>query len=426
MMLDPAIIPAVMVQVSPEDFVSQRHKLICDAIFSLEAKNRSADVITVADELANDLDRAGGPVYLSELLDFASTSAHAEHHARIVLEKAQMRNLLATASEIQGAIKKGSSVSDVLDMAEQQILSISRGGTFNKPSKLNAVVDDAILSIGHRMDNRSRLTGVDTGFFELNRLILGWQPQELAIVAARPSVGKTALGVNCCLTAAQTGVQTLLVSLEMAKTTIGERILATRSHVNGQHIRAGNLTDKQLDIVVESGEGIAQFPLWIDDDLSMNVYQIRSKARRLASEHGLGLLVIDYLQIIQSTKAAETWAMELKKICEALKGIARELKIPVVALAQLKRPGKGEEWRRPYLSDLKESGATEEVADTVIFLHRPETINPERAEKEELLGVVDVSVAKQRNGPIGTFRLDYDSPTMRFSDRVEQQEIPTT
>jgi len=421
MLLDSSIVPAIMTLVNPEDFYQERHQRICRAIYSLEAKNEAADTITVADELGRDLDRIGGVVYLSELLDSASTSAHTEHHAKIVLEKSQLRNITGACEDITASVQKGTDALEVLDLAEGRILGISRGGTFREPARIDAVVRGSIDSIDHRMQNKGHITGVDTGFFELNRTLLGWQPDELAIVAARPSSGKTAFAVNCAMTAARSGVPTLFVSLEMTRFTLCERMLAYDSRLDGQQIRSGSLSDRELARIVETGQGVSKLPLWIDDDIGMNVYQVRAKARRLASRTRLGLLLVDYLQIIQSTKAAETWAMEIKKICEGLKSIGRELKIPVVVLAQLKRTGKGEEWRKPYLSDLKESGATEEVADTVILIHRPEAINEERAKKENLEGMAEIIVAKQRNGPTHSFRLDFDKPTMRFSDRSEQQ-----
>ncbi|HSA55549.1 MAG TPA: replicative DNA helicase [Gemmatimonadaceae bacterium] len=417
-------------------FYREPHRRLFRAILALNERSVVVDSLTLADELAlrGELDASGGKEYISFLLDAVPTAANVEYHARIVREKAMIRRLIETSTELVTEAYDGRRTSaDLLDHAEQRILQISQERGREGFHRIKELLWPAMERIEELARGDSAVTGVPSGFTDLDKLTLGFQPSELSIIAARPSMGKTAFVLNIAQNAAiQARVPVAIFSLEMAKEQLVGRILAAEGYIDAQRLRNGRLSNDDFARLAKAAGILGAAPIWIDDTPGLTVLDIRSRARRLQVENKVGLVIIDYLQLIQGPADSENRQQEISYISRSLKTLARELRVPVVALSQLSRAPeqRSGENRRPQLSDLRESGAIEQDADVVMFLYRPEYYEgttDERGEPRKLAdgtvleGLAEVIIGKQRNGPTDTIRLFFHKQYTRFDNYSPRQ-----
>ncbi len=418
-------------------FYREAHRRLFRAIIALNERGAVADSLTLADELAlrGELETSGGKEYISFLLDAVPTAANVEYHARIVKEKGLIRRLIETSTSLITEAYDGRRTSgELLDHAEQRILQVSQAHGregFHRIKELVWTSIERIEDLAAR--GQGALTGVPSGFVDLDRLTLGFQPSELIIVAARPSMGKTAFILNVVQTAAiQQQTPVAVFSLEMAKEQLIARMLASEGYIDAQKLRNGRLNNDDFARLAKAAGILGAAPIWIDDSPGLTALDIRSRARRLQVENKVGLIVVDYLQLIQGPAQSENRQQEISYISRSLKMLARELRIPVVALSQLSRAPEQRtgDNRRPQLSDLRESGAIEQDADVVMFLYRPEYYEgptddrgePRRlADGTPLEGLAEVIVGKQRNGPTDTVRLYFHKQYTRFDNFTTRQ-----
>ena len=417
-------------------FYREGHRRIFRAIVALNERGTVVDVLTLADELAlrGELDAAGGKEYLSHLLDVVPTSANVEYHARIVREKGLIRRLIETSTELVSEAYDGRRTSaELLDHAEQRILQINTERGREGFHRIKELLWPAMERIEQLAQGGGSVTGVPSGFVDLDRLTLGFQPSELSIVAARPSMGKTAFILNVAQNAAiQAQVPVAVFSLEMAKEQLVARMLAAEGYIDAQRLRNGRLSPDDFSRLAKATGILSSAPIWIDDSPGLTALDIRSRARRLQVENKVGMVIIDYLQLIAGPPDSENRQQEISYISRSLKTLARELRIPVVALSQLSRAPeqRSGENRRPQLSDLRESGAIEQDADVVMFLFRPEYYEgttDERGEPRRLAdgtpleGLAELIIGKQRNGPTDTVRLHFHKQYTRFDNYTQRQ-----
>jgi len=418
-------------------FYREPHRRIFRAVLALNERGSVVDVLTLADELAQrgELDAVGGKDYLTLLVDAVPTSANVEYHAKIVREKALMRRLIETSTEIvQEAYEGRSGSSEMLDRAEQRIFQINQTRKSEGFHRIKELTWFAMERIEELSRHGQDVTGVPSGFTDLDKLTLGFQRSELIIVAARPSMGKTAFVLNTAQNAAYLGhVPVAIFSLEMAKEQLITRMLAAEGWVDAQKLRSGKLSDDDFRNLGKASGILGSLPIWIDDTPGLTALEIRSRARRLKAENNVGLIIIDYLQLIQGPTDSESRQQEISYISRSLKILARELMVPVVCLSQLSRAPEQRtgENKRPQLSDLRESGAIEQDADVVMFLYRPEYYEGSHDEKGEprrlqdgtpLEGLTEVIVGKQRNGPTDTVRLFFHKRYTRFDNYTQRRD----
>jgi replicative DNA helicase len=418
-------------------FYREPHRRIFRAVLALNERGSVVDVLTLADELAvrGELDAVGGKDYLTLLVDAVPTSANVEYHAKIVREKALMRRLIETSTEIvQEAYEGRAASSEMLDRAEQKIFQINQTRKSEGFHRIKELTWFAMERIEELSRHGQDVTGVPSGFTDLDKLTLGFQRSELVIVAARPSMGKTAFVLNTAQNAAYLGhVPVAIFSLEMAKEQLITRMLAAEGWVDAQKLRSGKLSDDDFRNLGKASGILGSLPIWIDDTPGLTALEIRSRARRLKAENNIGLIIIDYLQLIQGPTDSESRQQEISYISRSLKILARELLVPVVCLSQLSRAPEQRtgENKRPQLSDLRESGAIEQDADVVMFLYRPEYYEGSHDEKGEprrladgtpLEGLTEVIVGKQRNGPTDTVRLFFHKRYTRFDNYTQRRD----
>ena len=397
----------------PEDFYLAQHQLIFRAIVEAGDRLRQADLITVGEILSRngDLEQVGGRDGLLDLAAGVLSPAGIVYHAEIVREKAIQRRLMETCLEISRlAHANQAPASELLDEAERRIFEIARVGA-EKESKR---VDEILMGVLDRIENlrsrAGRLTGVGTRFDDLDDMTSGLQPGELIILAARPSMGKTSLALNLLERVASQGLGVAFFSLEMSSQQIMQNMMCSRAQIDGQALRRGRITDAQFQRLQEEAAALYEAPLFIDDSAGLSVTSLRAKCRRLKQRHDIQLVVIDYLQLMTAGSRVESRQQEIATISRALKGLARELSIPVVALAQLNREVEARDNHRPRMSDLRESGAIEQDADVIMLLHREEYFQ----RTEENAGLAQIIIAKQRNGPTGDVTLRFFREFMRF------------
>ena len=417
-------------------FYREGHRRIFRAIIALNERGAVVDTLTLADELAlrGELDAAGGKDYLSFLLDAVPTSANVEYHARIVREKALIRRVIETSTDLIREGFDGRRTSgELLDVAEQRILQISQEHGREGFHRIKELVWLGMERIEQMAQGGGAITGVPSGFTELDKLTLGFQPSELVIIAARPSMGKTAFVLNIAQNAAiQAKTAVAIFSLEMAKEQLVARMLAAEGYIDAQKLRNGRLSNDDFARLAKAAGILGSAPIWIDDTPGLTALDIRSRARRLQVENKVGLVIIDYLQLMQGPPDTENRQQEISYISRSLKTLARELRVPVLALSQLSRAPeqRSAENRRPQLSDLRESGAIEQDADVVMFLYRQEYYegpNDERGEAKRLAdgtpleGLAECIVGKQRNGPTDTVRLYFHKQYTRFDNFSPRQ-----
>jgi replicative DNA helicase len=418
-------------------FYREPHRRVFRAVIALNERGSVVDVLTLADELARrgELEACGGKEFLATVVDAVPTSANVEYHAKLVREKSLVRRLIETSTEIVSEAFEGRSTStEMLDRAEQRIFQINQTRKAEGFHRIKELTWFAMERIEELSRGGADITGVPSGFKDLDRLTLGFQPSELCIVAARPSMGKTAFVLNVAQNAAYEGHSPVAIfSLEMAKEQLVTRMLAAEGFVDAQKLRSGRLSDDDFRNLSRASGILAALPVWIDDTPALTALEIRSRARRLKAENNVSLIIIDYLQLIAGPPNSENRQQEISYISRSLKILARELQIPVVCLSQLSRAPeqRSGENRRPQLSDLRESGAIEQDADVVMFLYRPEYYegtHDERGEPRRLAdgtpveGLAELIVGKQRNGPTDTIRLFFHKKFTRFDNYSPRRE----
>jgi len=399
----------------PEDFYRKSHQKIFDAMLELIDRSEAVDLLLLRDELdrRKELDEIGGPAYLAALVDQVPTAANIEFHAKIVHEKAVARNLLNASIEIATrCYDDAEDVNDILEDAEQKIFTIAEGKVKQGFTPLSIIVKESYEKIEALAERKSSVTGVPTGFRDLDYMTSGLQPSDLIIIAARPSMGKTAL----CLNMAQhIGVReqtaTAIFSLEMSKEQLGIRLLCAESRLNSHNVRIGDIQAEDWERLAHASEMLSQAPIYIDDTAALSILEMRAKAKRLKIEKGLGVVIVDYLQLMQPRARHENRQQEITEISRSLKALAKELHVPVIALSQLSRAVEQRADKRPQLSDLRESGAIEQDADVVIFIYRPEIYFDDAPE-----GIAEIIIGKQRNGPVGSLQLAFIKEYTRFAN----------
>jgi len=408
----------------PGMFYKDAHARLFRAMVALTERRTVIDHVTLRDELArrDELELAGGVEYLTELLDSVASAANLDHHAALVRDKAILRRLIESSNQtITDAYDGRLPANELLDLAESRVFKISQERRHEGFTRIKEMLWPTMERIEVLQKSGKKVTGVPSGFADLDELTSGFQSAELVIVAARPSMGKTALCLNIATQAAVEGHGVAVFSLEMSKDALVQRMLCAEARVNSQAVRRGTLRDRDFTNLARAAGVLQQCPIWIDDTPAITLLEMRSKARRLRSEGDLGLVVVDYLQLMRSPEYADNRVQEVSDISRSLKALARELKVPVMALSQLSRASeqRGGD-KRPQLSDLRDSGAIEQDADLVIFIHRPEYYE---REDESIRGQADIILAKNRNGPTGNVHLRFTSEFTRF-DNLSLRDEP--
>jgi len=418
LLLDNQAIHSVLTEVKPDDFYHPSHQQLYQAMLALQDENEPVDLHTLSDYLNRQkrLDAIGGVVFLAEIADFEATAANVIHHARIVREHSIKRSLIRVATEIvEAGYERGDRADHMLDAAESRIFEISRAKSQVTFRSLHDEMNDALNYVESLMARGGQLTGVPTGFRDLDQDTGGLQPGELVIIAARPSMGKTALALNIARNAAvEHGKKVAIFSLEMTKRSLALRLLASEARVDLTPFRRGyGSVDANARLVKAAGR-LAGADIWIDDSGMITILEIKAKCRRLDSERGLDLVLVDYLQLCHGDTPTHRKDLEIAEISHGLKSLAKELDIPVIALSQLNRgpEQRDPDKRRPNMGDLRESGAIEQDADLVSFIYREEVYN----RTEENKGLAELIVAKQRNGPTGTIHLQFEARYATFRD----------
>jgi replicative DNA helicase len=398
----------------PEDFYREAHRVIFEVIIHLSNKGEPIDIITVSEELTrrNMLDKVGGIAYLTALANAVPTAANIEYYAKIVAEKSLLRSIISVATNIVGMGYEGTEeVNVILDEAEKQIFQITQRRNTKGFVSLRNILIETFERIEKLYESKGGVTGLPTGFTDFNRLTAGLQPSDLIILAARPSMGKTTFALNIAQSASvDLKIPVVVFSLEMSKEQLALKLLCSEAGVDNQRIRTGTLMDNDWPRLSHALGSLSEASMFIDDTPGISALEIRARARRIKAEHGLGLIIIDYLQLMQSKTRSENRQQEVSEISRTLKSLARELYVPVIALSQLSRAVEQRTDKRPNLSDLRESGSLEQDADLVGFLYREDYYNPETDKK----GITELIIAKQRNGPVGTVELLFQKEFSKF------------
>lgn len=422
MMLEPESGSSVFELIQPEDFYRDNHRLIFSAIRELFEKGDPIDLVSVAEILRRQgrLEQVGGISTISEIARSVPSAANVEYYAKLVSEKALLRQLIQVTSSIfERGYEPGEEAKNLLEEAEKLILDLSRRRVKDGFSVIRDVLLDTFEKIEHLYANKGNLTGVPTFFTELDRMTSGWQPSDLVIIAARPSMGKTALVLNMAQNAAvRAKIPVAVFSLEMSKEQLVQRMLCGEAMVDQQRVRTGDLLDADWPKLTRAVGPLSDAPIFIDDTVGISLAELRSKARRLKTEHDLGIVIIDYLQLLSVGKRTESRQQEVAQISRTLKGLARELKVPVIALSQLNRGVEQRQDKRPIMSDLLESGAIEADADVISFIYRDEYYNHESEKK----GIAELIIAKHRNGPVGTVELGFLKEFTKFVNLDRQHQ----
>ena len=404
-----------------DDFYRKDHRLIFAAIANLIESGSPCDVVTVSEHLDSrgELEQSGGLAYLATLANETAGAANARAYAKILRERSTLRALINAGNEISGNAfaSDGRTASQVLDDAERMVFEIAEKGSRGKRGfkSLKQILPEAVDRIDMLHQSEGNITGISTGYNEFDKLTAGLQPGELVIVAGRPSMGKTTLALNIAENAAiGSKVPTAIYSMEMPSQQLALRMISSLGRVDQTHLRTGNFPDEDWSRINTAVQLMSEAPIFIDDTPSLSPTEIRARARRLHREHGLGLIVIDYLQLMQVEGSKENRATEISEISRSLKALAKELEVPVIALSQLNRSVEQRTDKRPVMSDLRESGAIEQDADLIVFIYREEVYNQDTPRK----GIADIAIAKQRNGPIGDFPLTFVGRYTKFENWV--------
>lgn len=417
LLIDSDAIVKVADNLSAADFFDKRHERIYEAVLHLYEHQAAIDVLTLADRLRNSghLESIGGAAYLTELTNFVPTAAHVEQYADIVAQKALRRRLIAASQEITGlGYDESRQLRELVEEAESRLFQVSQQHVRQDVISLETVLAESFDRLDDLHKDKSKIRGVPTGFQDLDNVLAGFQRSDLVILAARPSMGKTALALNFAHNiAVQAGQPVLIFSLEMSKEQLVDRLLSMESGVDAWALRTGNLTDADFEKIGQAMGTLSEAPIFIDDTPSITISDLRTKARREAHHRNLGLIIVDYLQLMSGMSrygGDGNRVQEISEISRGLKGIARELNVPVLALSQLSRSVESRSPQIPQLADLRESGSIEQDADVVAFIYREEYYNPDTERKK----IADIFVKKHRNGPTGALELYFDNERQRF------------
>ncbi len=419
LMLDNAAWDKVADLVSDSDFYRKDHRLLFAAIAELAENGQPCDVVTVSELLGNrnELAAAGGLEYLATLANETPGAANVVAYARILRERSTLRSLINAGNEISGNAytTDGRTATELVDAAERLVFEIAERGARGKSGfrALKHILPEAVDRIDLLHQSEGEITGIPTGFTEFDKLTAGLQPGELIVIAGRPSMGKTTLAINIAENAAiGARVPTAIFSMEMPSQQLAFRMISSLGRVNQTHLRTGKFPDEDWSRINTAVQLMSDAPIFIDDTPAMSPTEIRARSRRLKREHGLGLIVLDYMQLMQVPGNKENRATEISEISRSLKALAKELSLPIIALSQLNRSVEQRTDKRPVMSDLRESGAIEQDADLIVFIYREEVYNQDTPRK----GIADISIAKQRNGPIGDFPLTFVGRFTKFEN----------
>lgn len=422
-LLDNGALHTAIDLINRDDFYRESHRRIFTAMLELFERSEPIDIITITDHLKskNELESVGGALYLTSLVSTMPTAANIRYHAKIVREKAILRGLLRSVSDIAGKVYSGESDTDeLIDFAEKTIFDLHDRKLTNPFVTMKEVIKDSFQMIEQLYDKKETVTGVPTGYRALDELTTGLQKGDLIVIGGRPSMGKTAFSLNIAQhVAVELHEPVAVFSLEMSKEQLALRMLCAEAMVDSNNVRKGFIRKEDWHKLTSAAGNLAQAPIFIDDSSSMTVLEMRARARRIKAEHGLSLIIVDYLQLMRGRANIESRVQEISEISRSLKALSKELKVPVIALSQLNR---GVETRtgnkKPTLSDLRESGAIEQDADVIIFLYRDEVYNKDSVDNK---GKAEIIVAKQRNGPIDTVPLTFLSYCTRFVEHSDRE-----
>ncbi|MBN3033237.1 MAG: replicative DNA helicase [Candidatus Saganbacteria bacterium] len=422
MLLDKNAVVRGIELLGPESFYRDAHRFIYEAILELFDRGEPVDLVTVTEALrkSGKLDAVGGSVYVADLINSVPTAANVEHYAKIVEEKYVLRRLIeAGTGVVSSAFSDPEDVDQVLDTAEQSIFDIALKRSREGFHKIDSVIKRVLDKIDALYSKKESITGTPSGFPDLDQLTAGFQNADLIIIAARPSVGKTAFALNIAQQVAiKHNVPIAIFSLEMSKEQLAQRMLCSEAEVDAQKLKTASLSDTGWKKLTRALGKLSEAPIFIDDSASITATEIRAKARRLKIERGLGLVIVDYLQLMRGRNRIENRVQEISDIARSLKTLARELEVPVVALSQLSRAVEQRPDRIPRLSDLRESGEIEQTADLVMFIHREDYYNPQ----SERGNVAEIIIAKQRNGPVGSIELVFRKEIAKFCSKETRYE----
>ena len=417
LLIDPEAIVQIADFLRPEDFYREAHRTIYQAALDLFETREPADLITLTDELArrDKLEEVGGISYVSSLANQVPTSRHVKHYAQIVERTSVLRRLIHAAGQIAGVAYNEPDANTAIEQAEQYLFEVSQRSSRTEFDSVGVILRDYLDTLDHLQEQRGTVVGVATGFADLDKMTSGLQKSDLVILAARPSVGKTAMALSLAHNSANKGYGVAIFSLEMSKEQLVGRLLSMDAMIDQQRLRTGYLDDDEWERISESVARLSDKPIYIEDTAGITLSEMRSKARRLMMEHPYDLLIVDYLQLMQGTGGGpghENRVQEISQISRGLKVLARELNVPVLALSQLSRAVESRTDKRPQLSDLRESGSIEQDSDIVMFIYRDEVYNPDTDRKN----IADIIVAKHRNGPVGQVSLFFQAAQTRYRD----------
>ena len=436
--LEEAVLGALMLEkdaysivgeiLKPESFYDPTHQLVYGAIQGLSMQQKPVDVLTVVEELKRrgELEPAGGAIYIAELSEKVASAAHIEYHSRIIAQKYLARELISFSTQIsQNAFDETVDVDDLMQETEGKLFEISQRNVKKDVIQINPVIKEALENIQIAANRKDGMSGLPTGFKELDSLTSGWQKSDLIIIAARPAMGKTALVLSMAKNIALDFEQPIAIfSLEMSNVQLVNRLIVNVCQIKGESVKSGRLSEDEWERLDKNHKLLYNSPIYIDDTPSLSVFELRTKARRLVREHNVKALIIDYLQLMNASGMSfGSREQEVSMISRSLKGLAKELNLPIIALSQLNRGVEsrvGNEGKRPQLSDLRESGAIEQDADIVCFIHRPEYYRiTEDEHGNSLVGIAEIIIAKHRNGPTGIANMRFDNEYARFQNLDE-------
>lgn len=422
-LLENAAMNKAMEILTEEDFYKTAHRKIYQAMLDLSEHGEVIDQITLTEHLKarGELESVGGAAYLAELVQVVPTAANVRYHCKIVRDKALLRGLIGTSTEVITRGYDGTgSVDELLDYAERSVFSLAQGKLGRSFTELKHVIKESLDLVDQLSKRKEKVTGVPTGYYDLDDLTAGLQASDLIVIAGRPSMGKTSLALGMAQHAAIHHRKSVgIFSLEMSKAQLVLRMLSSEAHVDSHLLRTGKLQKEDWWRLAEAAGRLEQAPIFIDDTGSLTVQQMRGKARRLKAERGLDLLIVDYLQLVQGRGDAESRQQEISDISRSLKALAKELNVPVLALSQLSRAVESRKPPIPMLADLRESGAIEQDADVVIFIYREEVYDPNSEKK----GIADILVRKHRNGPIGDRQLFFHDRFAKFESLENRETV---
>src|SRR5512138_164424 len=423
-LLDNLALNTVLELLEVSDFYSEAHRKIFSSILDLSNRNEPCDLITLSNILKDQkrIEPVGGTAYLASLVDNVSSAVNIAYYAKIIKEKSVLRRLIGTATEILNkSYDAGMDIDSLLDEAEHAIFEISENKIRPSFYPIRDIVKDSFKTIERLFARKELITGVATGFDKIDDLTSGLQNSDLIIIAGRPSMGKTAFALNIAQYAAlEMGVPVAIFSLEMAREQLATRLLAAEARVDSQRLRKGFLGETDWPKLTTAAGRLSEAPIYIDDTPAITAIEMKAKSRRLKAENGLGLIILDYLQLMRGNSFKDSREQEISEISRSLKGLAKELSVPVIALSQLNRKVEDRTSRRPQMADLRESGAIEQDADVILFLYRDEVYNKSDDNPEK--GFAEVIIGKQRNGPVGTLKLVFQEKFTRFENLARPDE----